>query len=391
MKINRYFDLRVFCLLYLLIYSLGAYSVNLEGFLNLQSNPRLIKVKLETDTSHQAVIGVSESGLIKDASKEVPLKGLVKYHIKLNPQGNYDLCMIKDGKDIKITDLKSPMLYKAKPGSPVFFNTRWYRGEIELADSSAGMVAVNKLDIQHLITSLIGGIVKLNDSLQSIEATSVIMRSSLFTLSITSKDDYHLNGKVIDYRGMEAEKDFVNQIIEKTDGEVLFQSNGELIYTPLKVASVEGAVPFELIGAKTKAWEKVVSLAEARRILESAGYQIGDIVSFKQESVSSPRDGFLLESGPIVKAVGKAGNAQMSMSKAQQAFNLPTTFFRVYSFVGEDGQENLQFIGSIPSYQNMPQNPVMNILRSAQQVSVLGDDCASLLQKMYPGSHLGRI
>jgi hypothetical protein len=354
-------------------------------------SPRLVKVKLEFDSA-QALIGVSENGYIKDSSKKYALSKLIKYQIKLNSIGTYDLFLVKGSFRENLGSLSLPFTLTTNLGdSPIYFNGHWYHGQVELNKVNTGIVAINGVDLENAIHAILSPFVRFNDSANAIKAASIIMRSSLFSLTLTSKDVYHLNGSIIGYQGIESEKDFVTDLVKSTEGQVILSPHGELLYTPIRVTARDGSVPFELIGQDTKAWEKVVSIDDAETILKSAGYLVGPIVTFEQNVLVSPLDSFPIEGGPFLSVEGTSGAIQMSLVKAAEVFKLPSPFFRVYSFNGNDGQINLQFIGSILNYPGLGSPPVLNIVRLIYESSHPEEDCAVILKDLYPSSYLSRI
>ncbi len=358
---------------------------------NINESPRLLKIKLDFDSS-KGTIGVSGQGYLKDKSKTFALKPLTKYEIKINAGGNYDLFLIKNGRSQAMGSLELPMtLSSFAPNASVFFNNAWYHGQIEFIRSVTGISAINGVDLEHAIWAVLSPFVRINDTTGAIKSAAVIMRSSFFSLTLTSKDEYHFTASNIGYHGLEYERDFVINLIKQTEGEVLMTRGGELLYTPIRISATEGSLPFELIGQRTKAWEKVMPMPEVEQILNMEGFQTGHILSFEQKVLVSPKDVFPVESGPFLSVEGVNNTAQMSAAKAQAIFKLPSPFFRVYSFNAEDGMPNLQFIGNMPNYQNFPSQPALNIVRLIYEKTNPNDDYSLILKEMYPAAYLSRI
>jgi hypothetical protein len=367
-------------------------TLNLFDENSINNSPRSLKIKLPFDGA-KVLIGVSKDGYIKDKLKTYTLKPLIKYQLKINAGGGYDLALVKGGKTLMLGALQLPATLSSTFGdAPVYFDKSWYHGQINFAKDTTGIISVNILDLEQAVWGILSPFVRVNDSVGSIQAAAVIIRSSLYSFTMTSlRDQYHLNAADIGYTGLEGEKDFVIKLIGQTEGEVLFTPAGELLYTPLRVTATEGSLPFELIGQETKAWEKVLAVGEAERILDAEGYATGPVISFEQKAFVSAADVFAVESGPFLSIEGANNSIQMSLPKAQTTFKLPSPFFRVYSFRAEDGQVNLQFIGSLPNFQTFPTQPVLNIVRLIYEKTNPMEDYKHILKKMYPAGHLSRI
>ena len=196
-------------------------------------------------------------------------------------------------------------------------------------------------------------------------------------------------GSNIGYLGLISEKDYVVNLIKQTEGEVLFSAHGELLYTPLRATAMNGSLPFELIGQETKAWERVMQIEEAERILQNQNYQIGTIISFEQQAFDLSKDILPVEGGPFLSIIGTLGNAQISQNIAQNIFKLPSPYFRVYSFKAESGQAYLQFMGSLPNNQGL--EPVLNIVRLIYESNNSFEDYKKVLKNMYPEAYLSKI
>ncbi|MDJ0625135.1 MAG: hypothetical protein QNJ31_02060 [Candidatus Caenarcaniphilales bacterium] len=378
-------------LLFIFFTSTSAFSIDLLKITDFSKSPRFIKIKIPFDSA-QADLGVHKNGFIADKEKKYSLKSLKKYKIKLNASASYSLYSIENEREKLIGQLKLPILVVDNSIEPaVYFNKHWYHGQIKIDSFDSGIVGINGLDIEQAIAGIIGPLTRVNDSVDAIKSAAVIARSSLFTLGLTSIDQYHLNGSLLNYQGVSGEKNFVNNLIKDTEGEVLYSIDGELLYTPLRATAKEGSLPFELIGKDTKAWEKVFELEEIERILNSNGSYVGVISSIKQKPIKSSIDPFAMQNGPVLSIVGSNSSFQISSVKAKDIFKLPTEFFRVYSYVDERGINKVQFIGSILSAPYYSQEPTFNLVRSIYELSKPYENYRSILKKMYPESYLGRV
>jgi hypothetical protein len=380
----------IFLILLFFAIPIGAFNLS-EGF-NIENSPRLVKIKIPFDSS-KADIGISQAGYIEDAQNKINLKPLTKYRIKLNALGNYDLCLIQNG-EIKeiIKSLNLPIVLTSQMGNqPIYFNGHWYRGNIKVLPSENGFIAVNNLDIECAILAILGPMTRINDSVGAIKAATIIIRSSLFTLTFTHKDIYHINGFNLNYHGLDGEKEFVNKLVKETQAEVLFNANGELLFTPIKTAAIIGAAPFEMIGQSKNAWEKNFTLQEIEEILLKNNFKLGHIKNVKTQELTAVNVNLPLNDSLFVYIQGDSAQIQLPFFEAQQIFKLPSPNFRVYSFAGQDGQTNLQFIGNLPSSWNDPTPPILNIVRAIYELTKPNADYKQILTEMYPQSYLGKI
>jgi len=352
----------------------------------------LVKLKLPFEQSG-ANIGVLQVGSIKDGQNTYKLKPMTKYRVQLNPKGKYDLMLISAGQSKQLASLEMPFVINAdQADSAVYFGETWYRGQVEITQSLTGPIAINKLDLEAAIWGLLGPMVKLGSSADSIKASAVIMRSSLLSLMFSQKDqdEYHLNGSTLSFKGLDWEKDFVSRLVRETEGEVLFSARGEILFTPFRTAVSEGSQPVEMIGSTRNAWEKVFSLKQIETALNLAGVNTGPIISLKQVNSS-----LLSKAGSkrlIVQIDGLNGIARLEMAQAQSIFGLPSSVFRIYSFYGEDGDPYIQFIGGLPYHsRNMAAEPLLNMVRLIHESSPPNESYKNILKRMYPEAYLGRV
>lgn len=354
-------------------------------------SPRLLKIKLPFDTA-QAEIGIHKRGYIEDSQKRYNLNDLTKYRIRLNANGNYTLFIINNEKENKIHELKTPFSLRSESSEPmVYFNGLWYHGGIEIKSLNTGIIGINEVDIEKAINGIMSEMVKINSSTESIKAASIIIRSSLFAITLTTPEDYHLIANNINYKGLSNEKPFLDGLIKQTEGEVLYTRLGEILYTPLRSAATEGSLPFELIGSETKAWERIISISQIEEMLSKEGYTSGKIYSIQTTSPSSMIDFYSYENGSIVTIKGSNGDSQMTLTKAQNVFSLPSSYFRIYSFTDQKGQEQIQFLGSIPMSKYVSNAILYNLVSSINETDNPYTNYKQILKNLYPEAYIGKV
>ncbi|MDX1920300.1 MAG: SpoIID/LytB domain-containing protein [Candidatus Caenarcaniphilales bacterium] len=372
-------------------FATAASSISLFNIPDPSKSPRLLKIRLPFDTA-QAEIGIDKRGYIEDTNKKHNLNALTRYVIKLNASGNYTLFIVRNGRENKIDELKLPFSLRSESANPmIYFNGSWYNGGLEFKSLHTGIIAINEVDVEKAINGILGSMVKVNNSTEAIKAASVIIRSTLFAITLTTPEDYHLIAKSINYEGLPSEKDFLDDLIKQTDGEVLFTKKGEVLYTPLRSAATEGSLPFEMIGGETKAWEKVMALSEVESILNREEYTAGQIYSIKATAPSSMIDFYSYENGSVITIEGSNGSSQMTLAKAQKVFMLPSSYFRVYSFTDSQRREMIQFIGSIPMSKYVSNVTLYNLVSSINETSNPFTNYKDVLKRLYPEAYIGRV
>jgi peptidoglycan hydrolase-like amidase len=378
---------------------------------------RLVIIKVPFNGSNTE-LGVSKLGYIQDAKSKIPLQPYAKYRIKFNSKSGFNLFLISNNQELPKGQIALPFRIQADSAEPkVFFDGRWYHGSFEIQSSKTGIISLNELDIEDLLASLIGKDAAPNTSVQAIKAASVILRSSILSYTVTNKGKYHLNASDLSYQGLQDEQAEINPLIQSTSGEVLYNNGGNVLYTPIRIATSSQSLPYELIGKKTRAWEKVMSLPEVESQLRAAGYNIGQIYSIQSSFPQSQIDLYAHEDGAVLSIESQGGSTQLSLTKAKEVFSLPSPNFRVYSFAREvkskrnlqgitnpmlraalknstekPATENyIQFIGSILASSYTQRIKPDNLLLSIMQFEKNNSDYKKLLKQMYPESYLGRL
>ncbi len=369
---------------------------NLKAFcgspLEIPENPDVIRLKIDFDSAN-SLLGTSDNGEIKFLEQEnkdqsIALKAMTKYKIKINSLGDYDLLFIKNGKEYKITDLSVPFSIKTKDDSLIYLGNRWYRGKIEIIKNNSGIIAVNYVYKEHLLSSIIGALVENDTATEAIKAGIVIMRSSFscLTQSKTRIKDYDINARDIDYIGIESEKDIVKRFIKATEGEILLDSRGKLICTDFKTAFTEKAFPFVLIGEANDSWEKTFSFDEITYELKEANYKINNILEIEKRIMPQT-------SKIMIAIITDKGQINLSMFDMQKIFGLPSQFFRIYSYKDKNNKDIIQFMGNLAGYNEKGQyQSILNLITSLEDsISYPSQNYKSLLKDLYPNSYLARL
>lgn len=385
-----------------LILSLGLIiSVSAEFYTDIDGNDRVVRLKVPFDSGN-SILGAQSRGVISDEQNFYSLKSMNKYRIILNSRGNYDLYLVKtnnnsnseNNENRRIGELSLPITLRGESESPVYLTNAWYKGKIFINKSPSGTTAVNYTQIEEILPSVIGLLATENNSPASVKAAAVLLRSSLLCMNITAKsgenkksDYYDLAAMGINYLGIGTEKDFINDAIKETEGEVLLDAYGNLACTSFSSAYVKGAFPFQLIGSKTNAWEKTLTFDDLARELKEAGYaNIDEIYALERKIV--PQTGsieILIETS--------RGQVTLSALQTKNLLGLPSQFFRIYSFKDKKGQLNIQILGGLAGYKDrVNHDSVLNLIDSLDGMKTYeGQPYDALLKDLYPNSYVARL
>jgi len=355
----------------------------------LSYNDNAIRVRVPFDTA-RSIIGSSRKGLLRDCCHTYTLSPLRKYRLKLNYLGDYDLFALNGKEQVKMGSVSIPFRMRSQGRTPFHLNGKWYRGEIEIRKDQIGVIAINSLSIDELIPAMLGAIASEQSSPEAIKASGVILRSSLRCILFNNtynRQSYDLYATQLNYQGVSGEKSFINEYIRQTQGEILLNAYGDLSCTPLKVASVSGSAPFELIGYQTNAWERSISFEELTFTLRKAGYQANYVQGVERKILS--------HTGAILFSIQTdAGVIDLTAAQAKEMLSLPNEFFRMYSYKDRQGTTIMQLMGGLAGYKSNTNqhDSVFNLVDSIDQSRIYAyQDYESILKSMYPDFYLARL
>lgn len=130
--------------------------------------PLPIRVLVASDSANLSVATATDTAVL-DANG-APLATLpqeVEYQIQPNASG------------ITIGDKQFPMLVQLAPNADglVFVNGRWYRGSLTLANVDGQLLAINSLDLEQYLYSVVGGEMPSNWNSEALDAQAITARS----------------------------------------------------------------------------------------------------------------------------------------------------------------------------------------------------------------------
>lgn len=285
-------------------------------------------------------------------------------------------------------------------GGLVWIGDRWYRGRVLLVPTAKGLTAVNYVDLEQYLYSVIGGEMPTSWPLEALKAQAVAARSyALYQRQSSANTVYDVGDTQAwqVYDGVEKEAPSTIAAVDATKGQVATY-NGQIIEAVFHSASgghtenvedvwvqplpyLRGVADFDQ-GTPVYEWQKTFSNAE----LKSRITGIGNILSFQPER-TTPR-------GRIVtmRVVGDAGSKTLSGNELRNALGLKSTLFSATPQFGSTGNKST---GSVPSGFQITGRGFGHGLGLSQwgayNMSQKGHNYQQIIQHYYQGTSLARI
>lgn len=223
-------------------------------------------------------------------------------------------------------------------GGYVWIGDRWYRGRALVVPTGKGLTAVNYVDLEHYLYSVLGGEMSCNWPLEALKAQAVAARSYALHQRAKSANTVFDVGDTTSwqvYDGIEDECNTTQAAVEQTAGQVLIYQN-QIIEAVFHSASgghtenvediwvqalpyLRGVPDFDQ-GTPGFQWEKTLSRAELSRLISG----VGDVISFTPERQT--RNGRIIR----MKVVGDRGTRTLTGENLRSALGLRSTLFQVF-------------------------------------------------------------
>lgn len=219
----------------------------------------------------------------------------------------------------------------------VWIGDRWYRGRTLLIPQKSGLTAVNYVDIEQYLYSVLGAEMSGNWPQEALKAQAVAARSYAIHQRLKSETDiYDVDNTQSSqvYKGLQTESSGTYAAVDATAGQVLTY-NSQIILAVFHSASgghtenVEDvwteplpylrAVPDFDQGAPVYQWKESFT----RDQLSNKISGVGNVISMKPERTT--RHGSVL----TMKVVGDGGSRVMSGADLRRVLNLRSTRFTV--------------------------------------------------------------
>lgn len=247
------------------------------------------------------------------------------------------------GKGVAVAGKQSSQIQiEPEAGGAVYIGDRWYRGRTKLVRASRGLTAVNYVDLEHYLTSVLGKEMYPNWPQEALKAQAVASRSyALYQRQHLANNVYDVGDTTTwqVYEGMVGEFPSTQAAVAATTGQVLTY-NGQIIQAVFHSAS----------GGHTENVENVWSspLPYLRGVPDfdegSPVYQWAETFSPSALSQRIPGVGNITTLTPLrttpwgrivqMKVVGDAGTRVVTGKALRSALGLKSTLFTVTPHFG---------------------------------------------------------
>jgi stage II sporulation protein D len=256
------------------------------------------------------------------------------------------------GGNVALGQLRSHQLWiEPTDNGFVWIGDRWYRGRTQLVPTGKGLVAVNYVDLEQYLYSVLGAEMSASWPLEALKAQAVAARTYALYKRATGGNSVFDVGDTTQwqvYKGLETEAKSTHQAVESTAGQVLTYG-GQPILAVFHASSgghtenvediwrqsqslpyLRGVADYDM-GTPNFEWTKSLSRSELSRKISG----VGSVISMTPES-TTPQ-------GRIVTMLvqGDRGTRHVSGSDLRSALGLKSTLFVVNS----DGNNGFQIQG----------------------------------------------
>jgi stage II sporulation protein D len=236
----------------------------------------------------------------------------------------------------------SQLTIEPTDGGVVWIGDRWYRGHIRLIRMGQGVTALNLVDLEEYLYSVVGGEAIPTWPLEALKAQAVAARTyALHKVSKSANRYYDLDTttRTQVYKGLDTEFVSTQDAVNSTAGQVMIY-NGQIILSAFHSSSgghtenvedvwssplpyLRGVVDYDQ-SAPVFQWTKAFSVSQMSRMIGG----IGTIRSFVPER-TTPH-------GRVVtmRIVGTGGSKRLDGTKMRQVLGLRSTLFTVSNVNG---------------------------------------------------------
>lgn len=287
-----------------------------------------LRVAIEDGVS-RVKVGSSTNAIVRDsAGKEV---GELSAMNAFNAQSG--------GSSVTLGKWRSGSLWiEPKDNGFVWIGSRWYRGKTQLVATGKGIIAVNHVDLDQYLYSVLGAEMSASWPIEALKAQAVAARTyALYKKATGGTDTYDVGDttKWQVYKGVESEAQSTQEASNATAGEVMvyggkvilavFHSasgghteNVEDIWTGDSLAYLRGVPDYDM-GAPVYQWTKTFSAGEIGRRIGG----VGAVTSMTPERTTP--------NGRIITMLvrGSAGSKRVSGADLRKVLELRSTLFTV--------------------------------------------------------------
>jgi stage II sporulation protein D len=276
----------------------------------------------------QVVVGTSNTGVMRNQQGQ---------QIAQVPQGR-SLTVAAQGSQIKAANaLGNSFWVEPGPNGFVFIGDRWYRGRVLVISNGSGVTAINYVDLEQYLYSVVGGEMPTSWPLEALKAQAVAARSYVLYKRQQASNPLYDVGSTTTwqvYKGLEEEAPSTQAAVDGTRHQVLTY-NGQVIEAVFHSSSgghtenvediwsrpipyLRGVQDYDA-GAPVYQWTQSFSIDELSRLMPD----VGRIFSATPQR-TTPR-GRVRE----IRVEGDRGARIMSGNDLRNALNLRSTLFSI--------------------------------------------------------------
>lgn len=287
-----------------------------------------LKVAVEKEVD-SIKVGSSTAAIVKD--------GAGRQLGELNPMSS--LAAKLNGNSITISNrvAAGELVIEPENNGYVWIGDRWYRGTTRLIRQNKGITAINKVDLEQYLYSVVGAEAVSSWPIEALKAQAVAARSyALYKRKTGSNGIYDVDTTIGTqvYKGLDTEYTTTHQAVDSTLGQIMTYNNQVILaafhsssggYTENVEDVWTSPLPYlrAVVDYDQQApvfqWQQIVPLSKIQSLV--AG--VGKIKAF-QPTAMTPR-------GRVVtmNITGDRGSATVSGNDLRKALDLRSTLFRV--------------------------------------------------------------
>ncbi len=349
------------------IFSQGI-GINKMAFHNLKSINFIIKAKSINHQRHW-ILALLIWLLFVFPAQAIELKVAIKKAVPSLKIGSSTTAIVKDGAGkqlgqlapmsslaAKLTDNRiainnrvgaGELIIEPQNNGYVWIGDRWYRGKTRLIRQDNGITAINQVDLEQYLYSVVGAEAIATWPIEALKAQAVAARSYALYKQNTSNGIYDVDTTVGTqvYKGLDSEYTTTHEAVNGTLGQIMTYNNQVILaafhsssggYTENVEDVWTTPLPYlrAVVDYDQKSpvfeWQQVIPVTKIQSLVAGVGK-----ISGLQPEKMTPRGRII-----TMKVTGDRGSATISGTNLRQALDLRSTLFRVST----DGN-NLQIKG----------------------------------------------
>ena len=291
-------------------------------------------------------------------SQAIDLRVAIKKNVNNVKVGSSTTAVVKDATGRKIGELKPMAGLSAKVGGNkvvldrlkareiiieptddgyVWIGDRWYRGRTHLVRQDNNLTAINQVDLEQYLYSVVGAEAFASWPIEALKAQAVAARSyALYKRKTESNNLYDLDTTIGTqvYKGLDTEYLTTHQAVNSTAGQIMTYENRVILaafhsssgghtenvediwVSPLPY--LRGVVDYDQESPVFE-WTKSISMSQVKSLIGGVG-RIKAMIPQK----TTPQGRVVM-----MKVVGARGSTQVSGKKLRKVLDLRSTLFRV--------------------------------------------------------------